>query len=80
MAPSRDWGFWNARNHLAMDAVVDFAPGQTFGTFSYPDAGYASKGIVQADPTGGIAVDSGVLTLPPSGASPGTSQGPAQRH
>ncbi|QOY88174.1 phage head spike fiber domain-containing protein [Paludibaculum fermentans] len=61
----------NAQNHLAMDAIVDFAPGQTFGAFSYPDAGYASKGIVQVDPAGGLAVESGVLSLPPSGASPG---------
>jgi hypothetical protein len=62
----------NAQNHLAMDAIVDFAPGQTFGTFSYPDAGYASKGIVQVDPAGGLAVEAGVLSLPASGASPGT--------
>ncbi len=62
----------NAQNHLALDAVVDFAPGQTFGTFSYPDAGYASKGIVQVDPAGGLAVESGVLSLPAAGASPGT--------
>lgn len=62
----------NAQNHLAMDAIVDFAPGQTFGTFSYPDAGYASKGIVQVDPAGGLAVESGELSLPASGASPGT--------
>lgn len=62
----------NAQNHLALDAIVDFAPGQTFGTFSYPDAGYASKGIVQVDPAGGLAVESGVLSLPASGASPGT--------
>lgn len=62
----------NAQNHLALDAVVDFAPGQTFGAFSYPDAGYASKGIAQVDPAGGLAVESGVLSLPPSGASPGT--------
>jgi hypothetical protein len=62
----------NAQDHLAMDAIVDFAPGQTFGTFSYPDAGYASKGIVQVDPAGGLAVESGVLSLPAAGASPGT--------
>jgi hypothetical protein len=62
----------NAQNHLAMDAVVDFAPGQTFGTFSYPDADYTNKGIVQVDPAGGLAVESGVLLVPASGASPGT--------
>jgi hypothetical protein len=62
----------NIQNHLAMDAIVDFAPGQTFGTFAYPDAGYASKGIVQVDPAGGLAVESGVLSLPASGAAPGT--------
>ena len=28
----------NASNHLAMDAIIDFAAGQTFGAFSYPDA------------------------------------------
>lgn len=62
----------NAQDHLAMDAIVDFAPGQTFGTFSYPDASYASKGILQVDPAGGLAVESGVLSLPAAGASPGT--------
>ncbi|MFO0338884.1 MAG: carbohydrate binding domain-containing protein [Acidobacteriota bacterium] len=62
----------NANDHLAADAIIDFAPGQTFGTFSYPDAGYTSKGIVQIDPAGGLAVESGVLSLPASGASPGT--------
>jgi hypothetical protein len=62
----------NAQNHLAVDAIVDFAPGQTFGTFSYPDADYANKGIVQVDPAGGLAVEAGVLSMPPSGASPGT--------
>jgi hypothetical protein len=62
----------NAQNHLALDALADFAPGQMFGTFSYPDAGYASKAIVQVDPAGGLAVESGVLSLPASGASPST--------
>ena len=28
----------NASNHLAMDAIIDFAAGQTFGAISYPDA------------------------------------------
>lgn len=62
----------NANDHLAADAIIDFAPGQTFGAFSYPDAGYGNKGIVQVDPAGGLAVESGVLSLPASGASPGT--------
>jgi hypothetical protein len=62
----------NANDHLVSDAIIDFAPGQTFGAFSYPDAGYGNKGIVQIDPTGGLAVDSGVLSMAPSGASPGT--------
>lgn len=62
----------NAQNHLAMDAVVDFAPGQTFGAFSYPNADYANKGIVQVDPAGGLAVEEGMLSIPPSGAQPGT--------
>ena len=64
----------NANDHLAADAVIDFAPGQTFGAFSYPDAGYGNKGIVQIDPAGGLAVESGVLSMAPSGASPGTYQ------
>jgi hypothetical protein len=34
----------NASNHLAMDAIIDFAAGQTFGAFSYPDATTSSKG------------------------------------
>ncbi len=61
-----------ANDHLVMDAVVDFAPGQTFGAPSYPDATTTSKGIVQIDPVGGIAVNDGVISLSPSGASPGT--------
>ncbi len=62
----------NANDHLAADAIIDFAPGQTFGTFSYPDAGYGNKGIVQVDAAGGLAVDAGLLSMAPSGASPGT--------
>ncbi|GIU74784.1 MAG: hypothetical protein KatS3mg004_1871 [Bryobacteraceae bacterium] len=61
-----------ANDHLVADAIIDFAPGQTFGAFSYPDAGYGNKGIVQVDPAGGLAVESGVLSMAPSGASPGT--------
>jgi len=62
----------NANDHLVADAVIDFAPGQTFGAFSYPDAGYGDKGIVQVDAAGGLAVESGVLSMAPSGATPGT--------
>jgi len=62
----------NANDHLAFDAIVDFAPGQTFGSFSYPDATTISKGIVQVDPVGGLAVNAGVISLANSGATPGT--------
>jgi len=62
----------NANDRLVADAIIDFAPGQTFGAFSYPDAGYGNKGIVQIDPAGGLAVESGVLSIAQSGASPGT--------
>ncbi|MEN6533109.1 MAG: carbohydrate binding domain-containing protein [Bryobacteraceae bacterium] len=62
----------NANDHLAADAIIDFAPGQTFGVFSYPDAGYGNKGIVQVDAAGGLAVDAGLLSMAQSGASPGT--------
>ncbi len=62
----------NANDRLVADAIIDFAPGQTFGAFSYPDAGYGNKGIVQIDPAGGLAVESGVLSMAPTGASPGT--------
>lgn len=62
----------NANDHLAADAIIDFAPGQTFGAFSYPDAGYGNKGIVQVDAAGGLAVDAGLLSMAQSGASPGT--------
>src|SRR5579884_2535428 len=62
----------NANDHLAFDAIVDFAPGQTFGAFSYPDATTTSKGIVQVDPVGGLAVNAGVISLADSGATPGT--------
>ncbi len=47
----------NANDHIAMDAVIDFAAGQTFGAFSYPDATTTSKGIVQIDPVGGLSVN-----------------------
>ncbi len=53
----------NAANHLAMEAIIDFAVGQTFGTFSYPDATAGSKGIVQIDAVGGLAAVAGVLSL-----------------
>jgi hypothetical protein len=62
----------NANDHVAFDAIIDFAPGQTFGAFSYPDATTTSKGIVQIDPVGGIAVNAGVISLADSGATPGT--------
>jgi len=62
----------NANDHLAFDAIVDFAPGQTFGSFSYPDATTTSKGIVQVDPVGGLAVNAGVISLADSDATPGT--------
>lgn len=62
----------NANDHVTFDAIIDFAPGQTFGAFSYPDATTTSKGIVQVDPVGGIAVNSGVISLGESGAMPGT--------
>jgi len=61
-----------ANDHLVADAVIDFAPGQTFGAPSYPDATTTSKGIVQIDPVGGLAVDAGVISLANSGAMPGT--------
>ncbi|MFN3326560.1 MAG: carbohydrate binding domain-containing protein [Bryobacteraceae bacterium] len=62
----------NANDHLVADAIIDFAPGQTFGAFSYPDASYSEKGIVRVDPAGGVAVDAGVLALLQTGVSPGT--------
>ena len=62
----------NANDRLVADAIIDFAPGQTFGAFSYPDASCGNKGIVQIDPAGGLAVESGVLLMAPSGAAPGT--------
>ncbi|HPU74183.1 MAG TPA: hypothetical protein PLA43_19690 [Bryobacteraceae bacterium] len=61
-----------ANDHLVADAIIDFAPGQTFGAPSYPDATTTSKGIVQIDPVGGIAVNAGVIGLANSGVSPGT--------
>jgi phage-related tail fiber protein len=62
----------NSSNHLAMDAIIDFAAGQTFGAFSYPDATTTSKGIVQIDPVGGLAVMAGVLSLANTAVTPGT--------
>ncbi len=62
----------NASNHLAVDAIIDFAAGQTFGAFSYPDATTTSKGIVQIDPVGGLAVAAGVASLAATGVVAGT--------
>jgi hypothetical protein len=62
----------NSANHLAMDAIIDFAPGQTFGSPTYPDATTSSKGTVQIDSVGGLAVDAGVVSLAGTGVSPGT--------
>jgi hypothetical protein len=62
----------NASNHLAMDAIIDFAPGQTFGATTVADATTLAKGVVQIDPVGGIAVNAGVISLSASGVSPGT--------
>ena len=62
----------NASNHLAMDAILDFAPGQTFGASTVPDATTLAKGIVQIDPVGGIDVAAGVISLAASGVTPGT--------
>ena len=46
--------------------------GQTFGAFSYPDATTTSKGIVQIDPVGGLAVAAGVASLAATGVVAGT--------
>ena len=62
----------NASNHVAMDAVIDFAAGQTFGAFSYPDASTTDKGIVQIDSVGGLVVAAGVVGLASTAVTPGT--------
>jgi hypothetical protein len=62
----------NASDHVAMDAIIDFAAGQTFSAFSYPDATTTSKGIVQIDPVGGLAVAAGVASLAATGVVAGT--------
>ena len=60
----------NASDHIAMDAVIDFAA--TFGAFSYPDATTTSKGIVQIDSVGGLVVAAGVIGLASTAITPGT--------
>ena len=62
----------NASNHIAVDAVIDFAAGQTFGESTVPDATTLAKGVVQIDPVGGISVAAGVISLSASGVGPGT--------
>ena len=62
----------NASNHLVMDAIIDFAAGQTFGASTVPDATTLAKGVVQIDPVGGISVAAGVISLAASGVGPGT--------
>jgi len=64
--------FLNASDHIVFDAVVEFATGQTFGAFSYPDGTTTSKGIVQVEATGGVSVAAGVISLAASGVTPGT--------
>jgi hypothetical protein len=61
-----------ANNHLAMDAIIDFAAGQTFGASTVPDATTLAKGVVQIDAVGGIVVNAGVISLAASGVGPGT--------
>ena len=61
----------NGSDHLAMDAIIDFAAGQTFGAFSYPDATTAAKGIVQIDAVGGLAVAGGVVSIADTAVTPG---------
>jgi hypothetical protein len=61
-----------ANNHLAMDAIIDFAAGQTFGASTVPDATTLAKGVVQIDPVGGISVAAGIISLAASGVGPGT--------
>lgn len=65
-----------ANDHLVADAIIDFAAGQTFGAFSYPDATTSSKGIVQIDAVGGLAIASGVLSLANTGRLPLTRKSP----
>lgn len=62
----------NGANHLAMDAIIDFAAGQTFGATTVPDATTIAKGVVQIDPVGGISVVAGVISLSASGVTPGS--------
>jgi len=62
----------SANNHLAMDAVIDFAAGQTFGASTFPDATTLAKGVVRIDPVGGISVSEGVISLSATGVGPGT--------
>jgi hypothetical protein len=62
----------NAANHFAMDSVIDFAAGQTFGAFSYPDATTTTKGLVQIDSVGGLVVAAGVVGLADTAVAPGT--------
>jgi hypothetical protein len=62
----------NGANHLAMDAIIEFAAGQTFGATTVPDATTLAKGVMQIDAVGGIAVNAGVISLAASGVTPGT--------
>ena len=61
-----------ANDHIVMDGIIDWAPGQTFGPPTYPDATTISKGIVQIDPVGGLAVAAGVLSLANTAVATGT--------
>jgi len=62
----------NASDHLVLDTIVEFASGQTFGAFAYPDATTSTKGIVQIAATGGLSIASGVLSLAVTGVPAGT--------
>ena len=62
----------NASNHIAVEAIIDFAAGQTFGSLTVPDATTLSKGVVQIDLVGGLAIAAGIVSLAGTGVTPGT--------
>ena len=62
----------NANDQLAMDAIIDFAAGQTFGAFSYPDATTTARGSSRSIRSAGFRWTRASVGRRPRRVTPGT--------
>src|SRR5579885_2979707 len=70
IAIEQELGTASNRNYVRKDGPVTITGAKTF--VDGAEFGSGNKGIVQIDPSGGLAVESGMLSIAPSGATPGT--------